>query len=132
MYKGGSERKRDKGNDHATATAVIGTGVVDCDGGTAGVSDILWNIYQKVTSAAIHVGILLVETHLNKGLHRLTTTNRPLAINNREWHSGYTPLTGFGYLLVDLLQALVGFQEAQCLSEEVIVSAMSVIQIGLK
>ena len=113
-----SGKERDKGiHDHATATAVTGTGVVDCDGGTTGISDILLNIYHKVTSAAIRVGILLVGTHLNKGVHRLTTANRPLAINNREWYSGYTPLTGFGYLLVDLLQALVGFQEAQCLSE---------------
>ena len=73
MNKGGSERKkRDKGihdHAHATATAVTGTGVVDCDGGTARVSDILLNIYQKVTSAATRVGILLVGTHLNKGVH---------------------------------------------------------------
>jgi len=43
---GGKSKKKKEIDDHATATAVAGTGVVDCDGGTTGVSASLLNIYQ--------------------------------------------------------------------------------------
>ena len=122
--------------------AITGTGVVHCDGDTVWVSpsdsscDSLLNIYPRNrigTRTNMPVGILLGGTHLNIDKCRLGTANRPLAINNREWHSGYTLCTCLGYLVVNPRQALVGFQEVQCLGKEVLILAMfDSFQVGLK
>jgi hypothetical protein len=54
----------------------------------------------------------------------LSAADGPFAVDDRERHTGNTLRTRFGYLMVYLGQALVGFQEADCLKKPIFKSAI--------
>jgi hypothetical protein len=108
-------RQTSQRNHHAIATAGTGTGVLDCDGGEAGVSASLLNIcrvHPRDGQSPRTNRDPTKSAHLYKYWCRLPTTNGPFPVDDREGHSGYTLRTRFGYLMVHLGQALFGIQKA--------------------
>jgi hypothetical protein len=101
---------------HATATAVTGTGVLDCDVGGPGPPASLLNIYAESVGRTDRN--FSDHAYLHKNRRRLPTADGPLAIDDRKWHSSYTLRTRFSCLVIYLGQAFVGLHKVQCLRNQ--------------